>query len=191
MPEKVQLIITTAVNFKEMTEKIELWLNIVHYCIYRADYRLHLLSNRLNPFLLLGKIPALKRKFEEQGTTQEEVVNTAWGNRRYGFGVMISGGGIVIILSFLTWGLVSAVASLLDIYFYIKPGHLIIYGLFSYLICHFTIFKKDKYIKYFKRFDKWSRDDKWKYCLLSLTFIICVIALWIYSFQFLPRAVPR
>ncbi len=49
-----------------MIGKIELWLNIVHYCIYKVDYRLHMLSNKLNPFLLLGKIPAVKKKYEEQ-----------------------------------------------------------------------------------------------------------------------------
>lgn len=77
-------------------EKIELWLNIMHYCLYKVNYKLHLLSNKLNPFLLLGKIPAVKRKFEEQGTSQEEVVNKIWGDKRYGFGIMISGGGLAI-----------------------------------------------------------------------------------------------
>lgn len=47
--------------------------------------------------MLLGKIPAVKRKFEEQGTSQEEVVNKVWGDKRYGFGIMISGGGLKTI----------------------------------------------------------------------------------------------
>lgn len=85
-------------------EKIELWLNIMHYCLYKVNYKLHLLSNKLNPFLLLGKIPAVKRKFEEQGTSQEEVVNKIWGDKRYGFGIMISGGGLAIIVFFYNLG---------------------------------------------------------------------------------------
>ncbi|WP_158860700.1 hypothetical protein [Lunatibacter salilacus] len=82
---------------KVIAEKIELWLNIVHYCIYRAENRRYTFFNKLNPFLLLGKIPAVKRKFEEQGTSHKEVVNKIWMDRRYGFGIMISGGGLVII----------------------------------------------------------------------------------------------
>lgn len=169
-----------------MIDRLELWLNIVHYCIYRVDYRLHLLSNKLNPFLLLGKIPVVRRKLEEQGTTQEEVGNKVWGNRRYGFGIMISGGGVVISLSFLIWGLVTIIASLFGIYFYIKLTHVIVYGVLSYLISHLTVFQKDKYVRYFKKFDKWTRHEKWKYGLSSFAFIVGAIVLWLYSFRFLP-----
>src|SRR5690606_32526814 len=101
-----------------MVKGIELWLNIVHYCIYKLDYRIHMLSNKLNPFVLIGRIPAVKKKFEEQGTTHLDVVNKVWTDRRFGFGIMISGGVVVISLSFLIWGLVTVVASLFGTYFY-------------------------------------------------------------------------
>jgi hypothetical protein len=134
----------------------------------------------LNPFLLLGKIPAMKRKFEEQGTTQEEVVNKVWGNRRYGFGIMISGGGLAILLFFMVWTIFLVLNSRLKhpINFSWLP-FAICMGL-AYTICHFSVFQKDRYIRYFKKFDKWTRQEKWKYGLLSFAFIVGVIALWIY-----------
>lgn len=170
-----------------MIGKIELWLNIVHYCIYRVDYKLHLLSNKLNPFLLLGKIPGVKRKFEEQGTSQEEVVNKVWGDKRYGFGIMISGGGLAIIVFFIIWTVFLLANSLLK-----RPMDFswipftICMGL-AYGICHFTVFQHDKYIGYFRKFDKWTKQEKWKYGLVSLASIIAVIALFIYSFRFIPK----
>lgn len=188
MPEKVPLIIIMVVSvMKDMIEKMELWLNIVHYCLYKADYRLHMLSNKLNPFVLIGKIPAVKRKFEEQGKTHLDVVNKVWTDRRFGFGIMISGGGLVIFLFLMLLAVFDILNSLLKhpVDFSWQP-FIICIGL-AYIICHFTVFQKDKYIKYFKKFDKWTRKEKWKYGLLSFIFFAGSIALWLYSFRFLPK----
>ncbi len=57
---------------------------------------------------------------------------------------------------------------------------------FAYIICHISVFQKDKYISYFKRFDKKSRQKKLKYGLLSLAFVVGTFAFWIYSFRFIP-----
>lgn len=170
-----------------MVEKIELWLNIVHYCIHKLDYKLHKLSNKLNPFLLIGEIPAIKKKFEEQGTSQKEVVNKVWADKRYGFGIMISGGGLAIILFLMVWVVFLILNSLLKnpINFSWLP-FAICMGL-AYTICHFLVFQRDKYIGYFRKFDKWSKQQKWRYCLLSFAFIVGVIILFIYSFRFLPK----
>ena len=166
---------------------MELWLNIVHYCFYKLDYKLHLLSNKLNPFLLIGKIPAVKRKFEEKGTSQVEVVNKVWGDKRYGFGVMISGGALAISIFLMILSVSLLVNSLLNypVNLSWQPFSLCM-GL-AYGICHFLVFQKDKYIKYFKKFDKWTKQEKWKYSLGSLAFVVTVIVLFIYSFRFIPK----
>ncbi|MBW3545639.1 MAG: hypothetical protein KY428_08605 [Bacteroidetes bacterium] len=171
-----------------MIKKIELWLNIAHYCFYKADYKLHMLSNKLNPFVLIGKIPAVKRKFEEQGTTHLEVANKVWTDRRFGFGVMISGSGLVITIFLILLAAFDISNALLKhpINFSWQP-FVVCMGL-AYIICHFTVFKEDKYIKYFKKFDKWTKREKWKYALLSLIFVIGSVALWLYSFQFLLKS---
>lgn len=169
-----------------MGEKIEFWLNVFHYYIYKVDYKLHLLFNKINPGFLLGKIPAVKKKFEEQGTTHLEVVNKIWTNKRFGFGIMISGGGIVIIIFFIIWAIFLILNSLLitPVNFSWQP-FVICMGL-AYLICHFAVFQKDKFILYFKRFEKWPKQEKWKHGLLSFSFIVGAIALFIYSFRYLP-----
>lgn len=171
---------------KVMNQRIELWLNIVHYCIYRAENRRYILFNKLNPFLLLGKIPAVKRKFEEEGTSHKEVVNKLWTDRRYGFGVMISGGVLVIIVFLILLAIFDMLSSLLlnQISFSWQP--FVTCMVFAYIICHFSVFQNDKYISYFKKFDKKSRQEKRKYGLLSLAFVVGALVLWIYSFRFIP-----
>ncbi len=168
-------------------KKIEHFLNIIHYCIYRLDYRLHMLSNKLNPFLLLGKIPAVGRKFEEQGTTHLDVVNKIWTDKRYGFSVMISGGGLVIIIFFTVFSFYLTISYILNNPLNISwRGPFVFCMALAYIICHYTVFQKDKYIRYFRQFDKWSKQEKWQYGLSSFAFIVGSIILWVYSFRFLP-----
>jgi hypothetical protein len=145
-----------------------------------------MLSNKLNPFLLFGKIPAVKKKFEEQGTTHLDVVNKVWTDKRYGFGIMISGGGLAIIVFFIIWSIFLVLNSLLinPLKFSWQP-FAICMGL-AYIICHYTVFQSDKYIRYFKQFEKWSSREKWKNGLLSLSFFVGTITLFIYSFRLLP-----
>jgi hypothetical protein len=169
-----------------MIEKIELWFNIVHYCIYKADYKLHLLSNKLNPFLSLGRIPAVKKKFEEQGTSLKEIGNKVWTDRRYGFGVMISGGAITIFLFFVLWSIFLVANSFAGYPLDFSWHPFVICLVISYFICHLLVFQKNKYISYFKGFDKRSKHVKRNYGLLSFVFVISTIVLFIYSFRFLP-----
>jgi uncharacterized integral membrane protein len=146
-----------------------------------------MLSNNVNPFLLLGKIPAVKKKFEEQGTTHRDVVNKVWTDKRFGFGIMISGGGLIIIFFLMIFSVYQVSNGLFNypISFSWRLPFLICAGL-AYIICHFTVFKDDKYIPYFKQFEKWSKADKWKYGFLSFCFMVGAITLFIYSFRFLP-----
>gem|GEM_PF-2049840 len=166
---------------------MELWLNIVHYCIYKVDCWVHKVINKLNPLVLIGRIPAIKRKFEEQGTTHQDVVNKVWTDRRFGFGIMVSGGAIVVGLTFLIWGGISTVLGLLEVYFLVKPVYVTSYALMSFLICHFLVFRQEKYVRYFKMLDEKSKGEKWAYTLLSLLFIMGSVILWLFSFRFFPN----
>ncbi|MBD1397636.1 hypothetical protein H9Q13_10695 [Pontibacter sp. JH31] len=168
-----------------MIKKVELLLNAIHYCWYKADYKRHLLTNKLNPFMLLGEIPAVKRKFEQQGTSHKEVVNGLWCDERFGFSIKVSGGGLTIIMFMLIWAVFLMLNSLLThpIGFSWKP-FLVCLGL-AFTICHLAVFQKDRYMSYFRQFEKWTSQQKLKFGLLALSFTVGGIALFIYSFRFL------
>ena len=72
-------------------KRIEMGFNILHYFLYRFDRKMHLWSNRINPALLLGKIPGIKRNLQKQDTTLEEVTNTIWMDEKHGLGMIIVG----------------------------------------------------------------------------------------------------
>jgi hypothetical protein len=169
-----------------MINKLEYFLNIIHYCIYKLDYKLHLFSNKINPFLLLGKIPAIKRKFEERGTTQLEIANKIWMDKQNGFGIMISGGGIVILVFLVILSSYDILNAFLDYPIKIVIYPFIINMLLAYGICHFTVFRNNNYLNYFKKFDKMDKDKKRNYGILSFVYIILTFSYFVYSFKFLP-----
>ena len=155
--------------------------------MFKADSKRHLLSNKLNPFVLIGRIPAVRKKLEEQGTSLLGVTNKIWGDKRFGFSIMISGGGLVIALFLI----ILAVFDILNgIFLYpIKSSELpfLLCALLAYTICHYTVFKGDKYLGYFRQFEKWSKAEKWKYSLFTFAFVAGSIIFWLYSFRFLPK----
>lgn len=166
---------------------MELFFNIIHYCIYKADLKIHLFSNKINPFVLIGKIPAVKKKFEEQNTSLLGVTNKIWGDKIYGFSIMISGSGLVIALFLIILAVFDILNGVLLNPIKSSGIPFLFCALLAYAICHFTVFKGDKYLRYFKRFEKWSKADKWQYSLLTLAFVISSFVLWLYSFRFLPK----
>jgi len=168
--------------------KIEKLFNIIHYFIYLADSKRHIIFNKLNPFTLIGRIPAVKKKFEGQGTTHLEVTNKIWGDKSFGFSIMISGAGLVIVLFFIIMAVFDIINSIFN--HPIKPSALpfLLCSILSYIICHFTVFKRDKYLNYFKQFRKWTKHQKWKYGLISFIFVVGSIVLFIYSFKFIPKS---
>ena len=46
---------------------MEVFWNILHYFMYKAVYRAHLFFNKINPFMLIHKLPFQKRLYERRG----------------------------------------------------------------------------------------------------------------------------
>ncbi|MDQ0640167.1 hypothetical protein QF042_003732 [Pedobacter sp. W3I1] len=52
--------------------------------------------------------------------------------------------------------------------------HIIICSVLSGIIWYFFVFKNDKYLKYFDKFQKCSKVEKWKYAWLTLGSIVAL-----------------
>ncbi|WP_306350835.1 hypothetical protein [Flavobacterium sp. '19STA2R22 D10 B1'] len=161
--------------------KLELYLNVIHFCYYKAHYKLHLLTNKINPFRLIHKLPFQKRRYEKLGIDIQKEIDSVFGNKNFGMSVTVAGGILLGLLFFLIFGVVGLIHKLFNtdnlgtIYF-------IIFGILSGIVCYVFVFKNDKYIKYFDKFDKWTRDEKRKYCWFTFIATIIVFCLWILSF---------
>jgi len=71
---------------------VETYLNIMHFCFYKGHYKLHLLANKINPFLLIHKLPFQKRRYEEMGIDIYKEIDRSFGDKRFGISITAAGG---------------------------------------------------------------------------------------------------
>jgi len=153
-------------------------LNILHYSIYLIHYKLHLIANRLNPFRLLHKLPFQKKKYEELGINIDQEVNSAFSNKDYGLSVLVSGGILISVLFLLIFILFQLITTLLNIKVILTTYIFIAFAVLSFVICYIFVFRKNKYISYFQKFNSRTKQQKNTYVILSVFFMALIIYLF-------------
>lgn len=155
-------------------KRIEEYLNVLHFCLYKADYKLHLLSNKINLFHLIHKLPFQKRRYEKLGIDPIETINQVYKNKNYGTSMVFAGG--------ILWGGIAifffSLLILFNVFVYATMPYIIACAVLSGALCYFFVFKNDKYIQYFDKYEKWSKAEIKKYRLLTLVSIIAIILLF-------------
>jgi len=164
---------------------MEVFWNIVFYFAYRFDYRLHLLFNKINPFILLYRLPHSKRNFEKLGVDPMNALNKAFKRPDIGISSIRSGGLMYVLVFLICWGTVNFYSAIIQKELNLKFYVFIIFILISFVVNHFLLFKQDKYLSYFKEFEKMEKQEKKKWGWLSLIVIIGIFLYSIGSFVFM------
>ncbi|HEY5587449.1 MAG TPA: hypothetical protein VIK86_00675 [Candidatus Paceibacterota bacterium] len=163
---------------------MENYLNILHFCFYRAHYKLHLFANKINPFRYIAKIPYVKKRLEEKGVINiENEIDKAFGNKEYGLSMTVAGGALIGILFFFFLASLNILLKLLSGNITLFAVHFIFCGILSVALSYFFVFKKDKYLKYFEQFEGWGKADKSKYGWLTFAFVLLVFCLFVLSLK--------
>jgi hypothetical protein len=163
-------------------KRIELIWNIVHYVVWKADYKAHLFFNKINPFMLIHKLPFQKRIYERRGINIYDDINEAFKDPKGGLS-SIRAGGFMYILSFII-GL--AFFCLLEAALnqvYLSKALMILTCIPFAVINSFLLFYKNKYLDYFKEFDLKSKDWKRKWSWLSFFIIVVIFLFLVFSFK--------
>lgn len=162
---------------------MENYLNILHFCFYRAHYKLHLFANKINPFHLIHKLPFQQRRYKELGVDPIKEINKVFGDKSYGFSMMTAGGTLLGILFFFFLAVLNMLLKLLSGDITLSAVHFILCVVLSVALSYFFVFKKDKYLKYFEQFEGWGKVDKSKYGWFTFTFVLLVFCLFILSLK--------
>lgn len=162
---------------------MENYLNILHFCFYRAHYKLHIFANKINPFRLIPKIPFLKRRYEKLGVDVYKEIDKAVKNKEYGLSMTVVGGALLGILFFFFLATLNILLKLLSGNITLSAVHFIFCGILSVALSYFFVFKKDKYLSYFEQFEAWGKANKSKYGWLSFAFVLLVFCLFILSLK--------
>ena len=165
---------------------MEQFWNIVHYFVYKAYNNAALLFQKYNPILWITQhiyqLPFAKRHFAKMSIDDpmklvKTTVNKINSNYEWGISSIYAGGFMNIVVGFSSFGLYFS-------YFIIKQEelnmtifHLIGIGIIPFVVNYYLLFKKDKYIRYFHRFDKMTRSWKIKWAWISVGAIV-VLLIW-------------
>lgn len=162
-------------------QTIELYLNIIHYCYYKAIYKLYVLSNKINPFVLIHKLPFQKRRYEKLGIDIRKEINKAYSDKKFGISVTFSGGYLIGLLFLFIFGVFSLIRKLFTTE-NLEGIHFIFFGVSSVILCYFFVLKENKYIKYFNKFEKWNKEEKRKYSWFTFAITVAFFYLCILGF---------
>ena len=160
-------------------KRLEISLNILHYSIYKAHYNLHLFANKINPFNLIHKLPFQKRRYEELGIDIHKEINKAFGDKNTGLSIMVAGGILFAVLFFLLFAITNLLMNAINYNAGLSIGYFIAFGVLSAIGCYSFVFKKDKYLAYFKEFESWTKGESRKYGWMSFFFIMAVLILFL------------
>ncbi len=172
---------------------MERFWNIIHYFLYKAFCKLFMGFSKIDPFDLLirqiYRIPAVKRFSEKRGATLKVIddgLDKVFKNPSYGLSSMFAGIYITFFPTIFLIGLDIIISVLTNTLSpeYAKASYIrsIIFGVILYFISYIFIFRHDKYLKYFKEFDRKPKQWHVKYGRISLAVCLIPFAVLILSF---------
>jgi hypothetical protein len=163
--------------------KMKRSLNILHFSMYLIATKLHSLFNKINPALLLFKIPSVKKRMKDNDGIENptEWLDNLWTDKKDGFSLWYSGGWLIGIVALAFIGLGIIAIKIINLKLILNESYFISLGIISYIICYFLVFKNDMYLKYFEEFENWTTKEKRLNILSSFGFILAIIILFFIS----------
>jgi len=150
---------------------VEAYLNILHFCFYKAHYRLRLWFDKVNPAHLLYRLPFLKRRYEKLGVNIYDEMDKVFavGNNR-----SVTAAGVAL------WVLVGLVlfALLLVVNRDVDSNYIYVCGFVGFVITYFLVFRNNKYLVYFERYEKWSKEERITYGGVTLASVGAMLLLF-------------
>ena len=158
-------------------------INALYFCLYLTERTMHFAFNKINIFLLLYKIPFIKRRMKNKYGIENplEYYNDFFLNKEYGFSQRFVFGAFfgIILVILLTFCILTNKLFQLNLDF--ENYYLIILGIIAYMVSNLLVYKNDTYLDYFEKFEKWSLSIKRVNVFLSIIFIILVFLSLIWS----------
>lgn len=164
---------------------MERFWNLIYYFAYIGDFKLHLLFNKINPIVLLYKLNFSKRRFAEKGINDPvEELNKSFKKKDTGISSFRAGGLMILLIVLFCFGIGFIYIGLLRINRFNSQIFILVLPI-TLLFNYFLLFRNNKYLGYFKEFEKMDKKDKMKWSWISFLVIIGFFFFVIGSFVFM------
>jgi len=150
------------------------------------------------PIMFLLKNDKVKKQYAKRGVSNPEaVVKDALNNPRTGTNSIMAGihmGGLLVMLEYSIFNIIQVIVGKSLIQYFFKDATSVILFLIVFLVPagivnYFLLFKEDKYLRYFKKFDKAFKGKSSKYGWLSFLIVLSFLLLIVLSFVVLVKAI--
>jgi len=166
---------------------MEKFWNIIHFFAYTFLNKASVALDKISPFTLILKIPAVKKLIIKRGGSVEminEAASNVTTNPILSINIWYAG----LIMEAMLFAFCFALHCFY-IAFVAKPKSIgsfffvmIFYGVLSAILNYFLLLHKDKYLKYFKKFKKQPHEWKVKWAWISAGVILFPFLVLISSF---------
>ena len=164
---------------------MEKFWNLIYYFAYIGDYKLHLLFNKINPVLFFYKLPYAKKHFKIMDVNPVNDLNKAFLRPDIGISSIRAGGLMMILVFLICLGIGNFYIGINRIRFNIHILPFIVAVAFTLIFNYLLLFRQNKYLNYFKDFDKIKDPIRKRYAWLSFGIILCILLFSVGSFIFM------
>jgi len=170
--------------------------NMVYYFLNKWEVMTQNIFNY--PILLLLRNDKVKRLYAKRGIeNSEDVVKDAINNPKTGTNSIIAGihmGALLVMLEYSVFNFIQAFIGESLVQYFFKDVISFVFFLITFLlpagiVNYFLLYKNDKYLKHFKKFDKTFKNNSSKYGWKSFFIVSSFYLLVVFSFVVLVRAI--
>lgn len=177
-------------------KRIEWFWNMIYYNVYLVDVKMSWLFNFINPVFWFNKIPIIKRYHAKHGVDDmNSFANRILNNPKSGLSSIWAGsfmGSLLVLIGISLLNIIetilgrSVIRDVTD-----SSSHFIIFFVIllgpTVLINNHLLFKKDKFLNYFKEFEMVPKEKKSAYGWLTFFVILLIFSFLVGSFLILLR----
>jgi hypothetical protein len=154
--------------------KFVVWFwNLIFYNLFRwENYVSRFIGYPIQKILRNKKV---KEQYEKRGVKDaDELVNKAIKNPRVGINSILAGGHMYLLIILLAFGLLFIYSALIGHHIRIGYTQFLYIIAPSFIVNYFSLFKDDKYLSYFKEFEKMPAEEKkrWGWVTFSVVLLI-------------------
>jgi hypothetical protein len=150
--------------------------NLIFYNLFRFERSTQSFFNY--PVLLVLRNEKVEERYRKRGVANPKgAVLKALNDPTTGPSSILSGGHMYVIFFLLIYGSINFISGFLRQEFYLEIEHFMLM-FFVALVCgYFMLFRNDKYLGYFKKFERMSVVEKQKSAWLSF---LVVVGIWLF-----------
>lgn len=167
-------------------EKVLLFWQKLHYNVYRFNCFTQMYVFGL-PITLLLKNKYIIKQYEKRGVKNpSEIVKRTLINPQTSTVNWLTDGIMILLIGLIVFSMLNFVTVIAKYMIWIDWSfliYLVLISVPSILINYFALWKDDKYLVYYKEFEKQSKEEKRKWAWISFITVLLIIFLLILSFK--------